>query len=63
MAAIKSVIGKLRHQVEDLFRCFLFNAALDRTVDELMLMLRHFRLLFLTHRPTHKIGIAKTVAS
>src|SRR5687767_6283978 len=62
MAAVESVIRKLRHQVKDLFRGFLLYAVFNGTIYKLFLMNGHFGNLFLTHCPSHQICLAPAVS-
>src|ERR1043165_6737856 len=61
VAAIETVVGKLRHQREDLFGLLLLDAALDRAVDELLFMDWHLLALLLAQSETHQDSFAKCI--
>ena len=62
MAAVESVVGKLRHQREDVLGFLALDTALDRARHELLLVQRHLLALLLAHRATHQVSFAKSVA-
>ena len=62
VTAVKSVIGKLCHQVKDLFRRLLRDLIGDRTVNERLFVDRHLLNIFLAHRPPHQIGLTETIS-
>jgi hypothetical protein len=60
VASVESVIGKLRHQVEDLFSLFSCSAArFDRTAYELGFVRKHSAGSFLPIAAAHQVGIAR----
>ncbi len=58
----KSVIGKLCHQREYLFRFIFLNPSFHRPINELLFMQRHFLALLFPHRPAHQIGFTECIA-
>ncbi len=62
MTTVKAVVGKLRHQMENLGGFFAFYLSGNRTLDKLFFVQCHFIALLFAHRPPHQIGFAESVA-
>ena len=56
---VKSIAGKLRHQVENLFDFLRRKTALGGSSHESLPLLRHFFGLFFAHGPAQQIGFAE----
>src|SRR5690606_38140292 len=63
VAAVKSVVCKLRHQFEDIRRLLLIDLSCDSARDELIAVLCHLLDLLLTHCATHQVGVAEAVTA
>ena len=61
MTLVEAVLGKEHHLVEQFIGNFHIDAALLRTLNKNAAMLLHFRHLFLTHRPTQKVGLTEGI--
>ena len=59
MGFVKTVAGKFIDQIKDARRMIAVRSALDGTVDKLIPLAVHFRLILFTHRATEQIRISQ----
>ena len=60
---VEAVSGELVDEFEDVFRFFFLHVFGDGALDEARLLLRHFGLVFFTHRAAEHVGLTERVAA